>query len=203
MSVTTLDLRIASIYSDPRASLLSTSVAAGVTVSAVRSALKRLKVQSKPCGRITRNADARFWAKVDKASSAHGCWLWLGATALKRSGHGLFNRGEKTVYAHRFAYELVVGPIPPGLTLDHFRMNPGPRHAPCSTSCVNPAHLEPVTSSDNTLRGKSLAAKNARKTHCKRGHAFTPGNTRPRLKLGRPGRNCRTCDAYFNSLRAR
>ena len=83
--------------------------------------------------------------------------------------------------AHRVVYEWIVGPIPNGLTLDHLCRNRG---------CLNPSHLEPVTVRTNILRGESFVARNAERTHCKRGHPFDEENTciDP---LGK--RICRTC----------
>ena len=69
---------------------------------------------------------------------------------------------------HRAIYEKFVGPIPDGLTIDHLCRN---------RLCVNPAHLEPVTLAANVLRGESLPAKNARKTHCPKGHPYDETNT--------------------------
>lgn len=84
--------------------------------------------------------------------------------------------------AHRFAYERLVGLIPEGLQLDHLCRVP---------YCVNPAHLEPVTSRENTMRGLNFAAVNAKKTHCLRGHLLSGDNlmTTPSYD----GRLCRTC----------
>lgn len=93
--------------------------------------------------------------------SESGCWLWT--RAKKENGYGVVWDGSRTRYVHRVSYELFVGPIPDGLTIDHL----------CRVrSCLNPQHLEPVTAGENTLRGDSPAAVNARKTHCPRGHAF-------------------------------
>ena len=50
---------------------------------------------------------------------------------------------------HRVVYEHRVGPIPKGLDLDHVKAR-GCR----SRACVNPAHLEPVTTRVNVLRGE-------------------------------------------------
>src|ERR1035441_2271887 len=91
----------------------------------------------------------RLWPKVAKVG--HGtCWIWMGYR--NKRGYGEIGRGRRgmgNAAVHVVAYEDLVGPVPDGLTLDHFRMNPGPRHAPCSRACVNPAHLEPVTFREN------------------------------------------------------
>ena len=104
--------------------------------------------------------EIRFWFHVDKNGS-NDCWLWTGHL---RSGYGRFEVDRKLVSVHRFSYELVYGPIPSGLQLDHL----------CRVqNCVNPAHLEPVTQYENNMRSNSPAAIHARKTHCPRGHAFS------------------------------
>lgn len=122
---------------------------------------------------------ARFWAKVDK-NGPNGCWLWM--SSCSGGGYGqVSNRGGRR--AHRVAYELLVGPIPKGLCLDHLCENP---------RCVNPDHLEPVTQRTNTLRSKtSAAAINERKTHCPQGHPYDEGNTRYKRDGSRV---CRTCE---------
>ena len=106
-----------------------------------------------------------------------GCWNWLGS---KSRGYGYLNFKGKLYLAHRFFYERLKGPIPPGLTLDHLCRN---------RSCCNPRHLEPVTSGENVLRGESWAGINSRKTHCKKGHPFNKENTYHR----KTGRGCRIC----------
>lgn len=86
--------------------------------------------------------EIRFWAKVD-AWDGVACWNWLGAKS--HDGYGRFRTsGQRTRIAHRVAYEMCVGPIPAGLTLDHLCRN---------RRCMNPAHMEEVTRRENLLRG--------------------------------------------------
>lgn len=122
---------------------------------------------------------SRFWSKVARRG-AGGCWEWQGTRDGR--GYGKFNlESRRPVLAHRFSYEAVVGPIPEGLSLDHLCRN---------TGCVNPAHLEPVTHKENCLRGVGVAAINARKTHCLKGHPYSGAN----LLYTRSGyRVCREC----------
>jgi hypothetical protein len=85
------------------------------------------------------SVEERFWAKVNKTET---CWLWTGAKHEK--GYGLLKVAGQMHRAHRFVYELLVGPIPEGLSLDHL----------CRVrNCVNPNHLEPVTTGENIRRG--------------------------------------------------
>lgn len=112
-----------------------------------------------------------------------GCWLWTGD--MNNTGYGLVRRWkDPIVMAHRQSYEEHIGPIPEGFQIDHL----------CRVrTCVNPAHLEPVTGRINRLRGTSPMALNAQKTHCVRGHEFTVANTLRTLTRGTPARICRTC----------
>lgn len=108
-----------------------------------------------------------------------GCTLFIGR--LSSDGYGQLYAEGSDHLAHRIAYQTYAGRIPDGLQLDHLCRN---------RACVNPMHLEPVTSRTNTLRGIGPAARNARLTECQRGHAFTPANTYVDPK-GRRG--CRLC----------
>ena len=120
---------------------------------------------------------SRIERLFDRVAITETCWLWTGYR--NRMGYGQFGRNEP---AHRVAYELLVGPIPDGLVLDHLCRNP---------PCVNPDHLEPVTNVENLQRGVGPSAQNARKARCKNGHEFTSENTYIRPDGG--GRQCRRC----------
>jgi hypothetical protein len=117
-----------------------------------------------------------------------GCWLFLGA--LSTGGYGTISLEGKQVRAHRAVYRLLRSEIPAGLVLDHLCRLP---------ACVNPDHLEVVTHKENTLRGMSPHAVNARKTHCPRGHEYDIANTR----ISQQGRDCRACDAEHARARRR
>lgn len=113
-------------------------------------------------GPMPRPLEAKIWNYVRQTAT---CWLW---TASTNKGYALLKDGRKNIAIHRWMYEHFVGPIPDGLDLDHLCRV---RH------CVNPAHLEAVTRGVNVLRGATVAAENGYKTHCIRGHEFTPENT--------------------------
>ena len=111
-----------------------------------------------------------------------GCIEFTGSKAQGGYGHLRNPDGPGLVVAHRASYELLVGPIPDGLVIDHLCRN---------TACVNPGHLEPVTTRTNVVvRGTGPTAINARKSHCPLGHPLDAENTYKRPN-GR--RECRTC----------
>ena len=109
------------------------------------------------------------------------CWEWRGSP--DKDGYGKIMVRGKNWRAHRWVYEMRIGPIKPGLVLDHLCNNP---------CCVNPSHLSPTTNIGNVLRGEGAAARNKRKTSCIRGHIFDEANTYIR-KNG--NRACRGCDS--------
>lgn len=136
----------------------------------------------------------RFEAKVDrhgpvpqKRPELGPCWVWT-ASHFTKTGYGQFavpvgpGLPFRGTTAHRYAYEVYVGPVPDGLELDHLCRNRG---------CCNPGHLEPVTRQVNTLRGESLAAVCFRENRCSHGHEYTPENTY--FRRDGTGRECRIC----------
>lgn len=118
----------------------------------------------------------RFLANIEP--DENGCWIWQGE--ILDNGYGRFcYQGQREV-AHRYAYRTFIGQIPDGLVIDHVRTR-----GCLSRACSNPAHLEPVTNSENVRRGYW-----ANVTHCPSGHEYTPENTR----VYRGRRYCRACN---------
>jgi len=129
----------------------------------------------------------RFWSRVkfngghpyasDPLATAKGeCWLYNGSPD---GPYGQIQLFGKTVTAHRLAYRDFGHKITDGLVFDHLcRIH----------ACVNPSHLEQVTSDVNVKRGTA-----ANKTHCPSGHEYTPENTVMQKRAGAPVRYCKVC----------
>lgn len=150
----------------------------------------------------------RFWLQVEKIPE-HSCWEWTGSIRT-RDGYGGIKFQQRSLLAHRVAWELHNGPILNGLCVLHRCDNP---------TCVRPDHLFLGTLQDNAVdmqrkgRGSIHIAHAERRrsqlarTHCRNGHPFTPDNLYPSdLKAGR--RTCRTCHAatgreYYRARKAR
>ena len=112
----------------------------------------------------------RLMARVEITDD---CWLWNGY--VNSRGYGTAYVNGRTREAYRALYELIVGPVPNGLHLDHL----------CRvTRCVNPYHLEPVTHAENMRRAA------AARTHCKNGHEWSEATT----YLYQGKRDCRACN---------
>ena len=121
------------------------------------------------------DAPQRFWKQTDTTGE---CWRWLGGKTI--SGYGQLSVHYRKVLAHRFAYELLVAPIPEGMEIDHL----------ChERDCVNPAHMEVVTHAENVRRTRP-------KPYCPQGHAMTGANVAMRADTGH--RICRQCRVERN-----
>lgn len=137
---------------------------------------------------MAKTLEERFWGMVTPTGF---CWEWRGSL---RDGYGKINvagsRGGRIATAHRVAYEMLIGPIPEGMQIDHLCRN---------RACVNPDHLEPVSAQENMARGAW-----ARRNKCRKGHLLTGDNVRIRPDGARA---CRACDrisqARYRARKAR
>lgn len=123
----------------------------------------------------------RFWPKVDADGD---CWEWT--AAIGTHGYGMFRSTSsgrvRTMTAHQWAWETLVGPIPAGKQLDHLCHN---------RCCVNVgAHLRVATPRQQTENGWSPARFNGARSRCIKGHPFD----RMKMQDGRPTRVCSTCE---------
>jgi hypothetical protein len=152
----------------------------GAKTSLVKMTSRRQGVVKGEPRRFLPGHHRRKSAVAFKVDPKTGCWEWQ--RSKSEYGYGRKPHRGRNVMAHRFFYELLVGPVPQGLELDHLCRNP---------ACCNPRHLEPVTHRENILRGNTEPARNAVKTHCPQGHAYTPENVY--IRPGTHQRGCRTC----------
>jgi hypothetical protein len=114
--------------------------------------------------------DLAAWI-VNQCTLVGECWVWTRTRGP--SGYGRMGVGSSTDFVHRVTYELLRGPIPPGLHIDHLCRN---------KPCCNPWHLEPVTQAENNRRNT--------RTHCYEGHPLVGSN----VTTHRDGtRRCREC----------
>lgn len=123
---------------------------------------------------MTAESANRFWSHV---RFGDGCWEWTGA--LNHAGYGRFGLNGRTLFAHRVAYELSVGPIDNHsfIVIDHLCLNP---------QCVRPDHLEMVTQRENARRALCES-----RTHYRCGH----------LRSSAGGRRCKQCNSRLTLAR--
>jgi hypothetical protein len=89
-----------------------------------------------------------FWRRVDRRGGSDACWPWR--KSLDRDGYGQVAVGlgvGRIKRAHRIAYELTHGAVPP--LLDHFKCY--------NRKCCNPEHLRPATIQTNNKNRKPRA----------------------------------------------
>jgi hypothetical protein len=132
--------------------------------------------------------EQRFWSYVDKKNEDE-CWTWQGTKS--GCGYGYFSYRNADIGAHRMSLQFKLGrPIIMGMHACHDCNN---RH------CVNPSHLREDTASSNV---KDLVRagnhNNARKTHCKHGHEFTPDN----VYINKNKRYCIACRGQYANRRS-
>jgi hypothetical protein len=136
---------------------------------------------------------AQFFARVNKDGPVSEycpdlgpCWIWTGSI-VRQDGYGRLTFDGRTQTAQRASCRVHGIDVPEGMQVDHL----------CRVHlCVNPDHFDIVTAQENVLRGIGPTASNAVKTHCIRGHEYTPENTIYQKRCGKgnpPGRFNRVC----------
>lgn len=133
------------------------------------------------------NTESDFWAKAARETGSD-CMIWQGSK--NRTGYGYYSLRGKTVYAHRYSWQISnKAEIPKGKVIMHSCDNP---------SCVNPAHLSLGTYTDNAQdrQMKNRGRKDyPSASHCSRGHELAGDNL-----IGNT-RHCRTCAKARRALK--
>lgn len=94
------------------------------------------------------DAIAQFWAYV-KPDPETGCLLWQ--PAPMKVGYGRVSVDGRRRYAHRVAWEIENGPIPPRALIDHL----------CHVKiCVNVKHMRLATRKENAENLSGLTSMN-------------------------------------------
>jgi hypothetical protein len=132
------------------------------------------------------------WLTGRVAVNDEGCWIWLGPVTTSGYGQGLV-RGRDN---HRVVYERLVGPIGPGLVLDHVCHS----RAVCSGGhcrhrrCLCWAHLVPRSPGSNVAASvNSVQIQRRLRSSCGRGHPYNAANVYWERRGSSAIRHCRTC----------
>lgn len=144
--------------------------------------LLRMKTLTLSAEMFRQSAIDLFWSQVDRSAGPDACWPWTGIRSRKRNCvrigfYGRFHVSSQQYLAHRVAYVLTVGPILPGVTIDHVYAR-----GCLGDLCCNPGHLEPVSQSENSARYQHTLEQ---LVYCKHGHM-------PRRRGSGPCGKCRT-----------
>lgn len=127
---------------------------------------------------LTESELERLFSKI-VADPDTGCWNWTGCTGGR--GYGQIKFRRRMVYVHRLMYAWAFAPLPNGKS----KHIPTVDHACKNLLCCNPIHLQLLSQRDNILKGDSISAAYARRTHCNRGHLLDGTK--------KVGRYCKTC----------
>lgn len=151
-------------------------------------------------GHVCREKQTLLDRLEDKFAVGDGCWVWMGAINSWGYSNVYLGGWPEPRYGsgHRALYELLVAPVPEGMTLDH-RCHTDDKSCPGGKTClhrrcVNPGHLEVVTNEVNIGRGRWQPVLNAQKIGCDSGHLFDEENT----YWHNGKRHCRICRKAAN-----
>lgn len=139
-------------------------------------------------------SDAQYLERLKSLCimDANGCWLYQGF--LRHNGYGCISYRCKNWVTHRLAYHLTKGEIPKGMDVCHT----------CDVrNCCNPEHLWVGTRQDNMIdMSKKKRHPQQAKTHCFRGHEFTPENTYWAKHIKTFLRSCKICARARGRIKA-
>lgn len=116
---------------------------------------KNGRIKGKPLnyipGHQTRNRATRKqpYYQIEDLGFDTPCWVWR--STRNSQGYGVVRRGGKNHLAHRFVYQRSKGRIEANVALHHLCENP---------SCVNPAHLTPISQADHMQAHDIAGARN-------------------------------------------